>query len=119
MRNFDNVFIRGLVLNLSVGIYDHERAALQRVVVNVKLEVGSNQGKSLDSIDEVVSYEAITNQIRQIAATKHYDLLEEIAEVIVKKISEDNRIKSILLSLDKPDIIAGTETVGIEIFRHF
>jgi dihydroneopterin aldolase len=119
MADTDKVFIKGLELNLSVGIYDYEKAARQRVIVNVTFDVDSNKGKSLTSIDEVVSYEKAVELIRNVAESRHYDLLEELAEDIAKKLRQDKRIKAITLTLEKPDIIAGTQGVGIEIRRVF
>ncbi len=115
----DKVFIKGLELLLSVGIYDQEKAKKQRVIINVIFDVTGNSGKSLKSIDEVVSYEKAVEIIREVTGRRHYDLLEELAEEIVKNLKFDNRIERITLSLEKPDIIEGAAGVGVEITRGF
>jgi dihydroneopterin aldolase len=115
----DKVFIKGLEVLLSVGIYDHEKTKPQRVIINVIFDVTENSGKPLKSIDEVVSYEKAVEIIREVTARRHYDLLEELAEEIVKNLKFDNRIERITLSLEKPDIIEGAVGVGVEITRGF
>ena len=119
MADTDKVFIKGLELLLSVGIYDHEKTKPQRVIINMTFEVAGNSGKSLKSIDEVVSYEKAVEIIREVTGRRHYDLLEELAEEIVKNLKFDNRIERITLSLEKPDIIEGAAGVGVEITRGF
>ncbi len=111
----DKVFISDLTLQMSAGIYDHEKQNTQRVIVNIILEVETN--KTAKNIDDVVSYEIITNQIIALSKEKHYDLLEEFAELIAQKCLSDNRVLSATIKIEKPDIIKDTKSVGIQIKR--
>ena len=64
-----HVFVRDLVVACSIGVYDHEKDAPQRVRVNVDLGVRERDGGPLaDSIEEVVCYEQIVNRVRSIVA---------------------------------------------------
>ena len=114
----DRVFIRDLILEMSAGIYDHEKANTQRVIVNITLDVESNFGRDLASIDNVVSYEDIVNAVSDTAQSKHYDLLEEFAENIAQMCLEDSRVSCVNIMLEKPDIIDKTKSVGVEITRN-
>ena len=118
MPSADKVFINDLVIEMSAGIYYHEKANKQRVIVNITLDVESNAGKTLTSIDNVVSYEYIVNQVREVAAAKHYDLLEELAEKIAEICASNKMVHKSTIRLEKPDIISDTKSVGIEIIRY-
>ncbi len=113
----DTVFIKDLIIEMSAGIYDHEKASKQRVIINITLDVGCNVNKTLSSIDDVVSYEEITNKVRKIALTKHYDLLENLAELLASACLENPYVHQVHIRIEKPDIIKDVHTVGIEITR--
>ena len=113
----DTVFIKDLVIELSAGIYDHEKASKQRVIINITLDVTCNAGKKLSSITDVVSYEDVTNEVRNIALAKHYDLLEELAELIALSCLAHKHMHQAHIRIEKPDIIEDVRTVGIEITR--
>ncbi len=117
MPNSDKIFINDLVIEMFAGIYDHEKANKQRVIINITLEVESNAGKGLTSIDDVVSYENIVNEVRRIATEKHYDLLEELAEKISSICTDNDKVTNANVRLEKPDIIDDVKSVGIEITR--
>ncbi|PCI98414.1 MAG: hypothetical protein COB14_07815 [Alphaproteobacteria bacterium] len=113
----DTVFIKDLIIEMSAGIYDHEKAKKQRVIINITLDVKCNANKTLSSINDVVSYEDVTNEVRNIALTKHYDLLEELAELIATACVAHKHVHQAHIRIEKPDIIADVHTVGIEITR--
>lgn len=102
---------------MSAGIYDHEKASNQRIIINITLDVECNAGKTISTINDVVSYEDITNTARQISLAKHYDLLEELAELLASACLENQRVHQVQIRIEKPDIITDVRTVGIEITR--
>ncbi len=116
-KQSDKIFIKDLVIEMFAGIYDHEKANKQHVIINITLDVESNKGKTLRSIDDVVSYEDITNKVISLTNEKHYELLEELAEKIAILCLNDKRVLSSTIKLEKPDIIADAQSVGIEIYR--
>jgi FolB domain-containing protein len=117
--NINQVVIRDLKLEMSAGIYEHEKVKYQSVIVNVKLDVFTNLNASLENIEEVVSYEDIIKQIEKLAVKQHYNLLERFAEDIARMcLNFDNKIQAAEVSVEKPDIIENVTSVGIHIKRH-
>ncbi len=51
----DRVFVNGLVLSCSIGVYEHERLAPQRVRLNVDLRVRRSRVPIDDDIANVLS----------------------------------------------------------------
>ncbi len=113
----DRVIIRDLTLEMSAGIYTHEKQAKQRVIVNILLDVESNYGRALNSINNVVSYEHIVNAVTEVSEIKHYDLLEEFAEDAAVVCLENPLVLCAQITVEKPDIIESTKSVGVEIMR--
>lgn len=113
----DYIFVRDLSIEMSAGIYDHEKSHKQRVIFYLRIGVQSNKDRDLSSIQDVASYEDVVNTIIKITNAKHYDLLEELAELIASNILAMQFVDNVQIVIEKPDIIKQTRSVGIEIFR--
>ncbi len=111
----DQIFIHDLTLEMSVGIYDHEKEKKQRVIINIIIDVDTRTAPQ--SINDVVSYEDITNEVKALTEKKHFDLLEELAEEISDICLEKDKAIKVTVKLEKPDIIEQTKSVGIMIKR--
>ena len=117
-RGLRHVFVRDLVVACSIGIYDHEKAAPQRVRVNVDLGVRERDGgPGTDSIEDVVCYEQIVNRVRSIAADGHVNLVETLAERIAAISLQDPRVKTARVRVEKLDVFSEAASVGVEIER--
>ncbi|MAU40671.1 MAG: dihydroneopterin aldolase [Kordiimonas sp.] len=112
-----HVFVRDLVLDSYIGVYDHEKQAPQKVRINVDLTVVENTQPLHDHIDNVVCYEQIVNAIKTIVNAGHVHLVETMAEQIADMTLQDNRIRTARVRVEKLEAIPGTTSVGIEIER--
>ena len=113
-----HVFVRDLVVACSIGVYDHEKDAPQRVRVNVDLGVRERDGGPLaDSIEEVVCYEQIVNRVRSIVADGHVNLVETLAERIAGISLQDPRVRTARVRVEKLEVFAEAASVGVEIER--
>ena len=111
------VRVRDLVLPVSIGIYDHEKQAPQRVCINVELKVREGDGPIGDDIANVLSYEDIVNGIKAIVADGHINLVETLAESIAEFCLADGRVALARIGVDKLDIVPEAASVGVEIER--
>ena len=110
------VFIRDLELSALIGVHGHEKAKPQRVRLNVELYV-REAGDTADDIRNVVSYEAVIARIEAIVAQGHVHLVETLAERIARDCLADERVVSVRVRVEKPDIIRNAAGVGVEIER--
>lgn len=115
----DKVFITGLELYTLIGVYDFERLAKQRVLVDLELQTSlSSAGKSDDVVD-TLDYGAIAKRVEDIANQSSYHLLEAFAAEILRVLQQEFSPKSVLLRIHKPDILDNVKSVGIELYREF
>ncbi len=123
-RGLRHVFIRDLVLQASIGVYDSEKLATQRVRVNLDLAV-DDEGAGLlsrpavgrDDLSRVVSYETLVTQTRALVAAGHVQLVETLAERIAETILTDHRIRLVRVRVEKLDVFADAASAGVEIER--
>lgn len=123
-----HVFLRDMVLLASVGVHAFEHEARQRIRLNLDLAVRdeaaeklqrrlSRSGATKDDLSRVVDYEAVAGKVRAIVASGHVRLVETLAERIAEACLEDPRVRSVRVRVEKLDIFADMESVGIEIER--
>ena len=115
-REMRRVFVRDLVLDASIGIYEHEKTALQRVRINLDMEVEDGAPET-DEIDHVVSYEPLVVAARRIVSAGHVALLETLAERLAAACLSDPRVRLARVRVEKLDAFADAGSVGIEIER--
>lgn len=119
-RGLRLVFVRGLALQARLGVYPHEKAAPQRVIIGVELAVEDEAAPSAIGADElkrVVDYERVVRAARAVAADGHTLLVETLAERIAAAALADPRVLRARVSVEKPDAFPDAATVGVVIER--
>jgi dihydroneopterin aldolase len=111
------IFLRDVVMPFRIGVYPSEHQAPQRVRIDLDLDVRQDRATLTDDIDEVVSYDDIMDNLRQIAAGEHINLLEVLAERIAGLCLGDPRVLRVRVAVAKLDIYGGTGIPGIRIER--
>ncbi len=112
------IFIRDLDLMASIGIYPHERAAPQRIRVNVEALVAEDPADDgADRLDRVVSYEPIAEAVRKVAGAGHVRLVETLAERIAAACFWDSRVRTVMVRVEKLDVFPDAAAAGVEIER--
>lgn len=112
-----HVFLRDMLLQLSIGVYAHERTATQRVRINVDLGVSEDRSDETDRIGRVVDYEALAQRVRDLATSGHVQLVETLAERIAQDCLRDQRIRSARVRVEKLDVFADMWAAGVEVER--
>jgi dihydroneopterin aldolase len=108
--------VRNLVLSASIGVYPSEHEAVQRIRLNLDFAV-ADEGAGRDILSRVVDYEAVANRARAIVASGHVKLVETLAERIADAVLAEPRILRVRVRVEKLDVFADAESVGIEIER--
>jgi len=123
-RGLRHVFVRDLVLQASIGVYDSEKLARQRVRINLDLAVDDEGAAMLsrtavgrDDLSRVVSYEVLVTQTRALVAAGHVQLVETLAERIAEIVLTDARIRLVRVRVEKLDVFHDAASAGVEIER--
>lgn len=111
------VFVRDLELMASVGVYEMEKRYEQRLVVSLDLWVIDDYDGHSDALGDVLDYAAVVAGVRAIVENGHTNLIETLAERIAAACLADARVSTVVVRLEKPDIVPGCRSVGIEIVR--
>jgi 7,8-dihydroneopterin aldolase/epimerase/oxygenase len=112
-----HVFVRDLEVMATLGIYEIEKLAPQRIIVSIDLSVLEGRDAVADDISNVVSYEIVVKKVEAIIAQGHVNLVETLAELFAAACLKDKRVVAARVRIEKPDIIPNARSVGIEIER--
>ncbi len=115
-QNLRHVFVHGLKLKASIGIFDHEKTRLQVVIISVDLMVAENEPHD-DQIENVVCYKKVVDDIEKLIAAGHVLLVETLAEQIADKCLEASDVKRVLVKVEKPEAFIHANSVGVSVER--
>ena len=96
--------LTGIETTCSIGIHDFERAAPQRVLVDVEVLLAADKEPEADHIDNALNYDDIRETVITIATSQHFDLQETLARRIFDAISGMTSVMGLSVQTSKPDI---------------
>lgn len=111
------VFVRGIELLASVGVFEVEKRYEQRVLVSVELDVTDAYDGMSDRLEDVLDYGSIATTVQLMVEARHFHLIETLAERIAEAMLVDARVQGVRVRIEKPDILPACRSVGIEIER--
>ena len=107
--------LKGLETQASIGIYDHERMAPQRVIIDAELCLDTNTEPMDDQIEGTLNYDIIRETILNIVSAKHYDLQETLARKLFDALQTLNGVRSVRVKSSKPDAYNDCETISYQL----
>jgi 7,8-dihydroneopterin aldolase/epimerase/oxygenase len=111
------VFVRDLEIMASVGVYEVEQRYEQRIIVSVDLDVRDNYDGVSEKLIDVLDYSVVVRDVELLIQSRHFKLIETMAEHIATVCLADRRVLSAKIIVIKPDIMPSCRAVGIEIER--
>lgn len=112
-----HVLVSDLELIGSIGVYEHEKVYQQRVVISLDLEVCDGYDGRSDRLEDVYDYTRAISAAHRTLESRHFNLVETLAEEIATACLADPTVRSVRVRIDKPDILPACRAVGIEIVR--
>ena len=110
------VKIRRLLVDMLIGVHEHERHSKQRVAIDVELELDyPAEGFSKAIYKNVGCYETLVDKIKNLSKEGHVVLVETFADKIADIALDDERVISAAIHVEKIDVFSDCEAVGATI----
>lgn len=113
----DQILIEGLVLPAFIGMFAHEYDAPQPIRFDLTVDIAPLTLSDEHDTDNIVRYDHIVADIKEILSVGHIDLVETLAEDIAKTCLSYNRAQQVCVTVAKPAAFAGAKAVGVRITR--
>lgn len=113
----DTIFLRELKIETLIGVYEWERRVPQTLQIDLDIALPNNQACLSDDITDALDYAEIVKHLKDVLASRHFNLLEALAEHIAQILLKDFNAPWVKVSVAKLQAIRGSRMVGICIER--
>jgi dihydroneopterin aldolase len=111
--------ISGLSLYTHHGVTEAEREVGQRLVLDLRLEVGDCDATITDRVEDTIDYGEVCQTVALAAQQRSYKTLERLCTAIADRLLERYDAESVWVKAAKPEppIPLPVEEVSVEVFR--
>jgi FolB domain-containing protein len=113
----DRILIRDLAARCILGTTDDERREKQEVRINLALSLDLRSSAARDALDGALDYRAVKKRVLHAVEESRHVLLEALAEQIAGICLDDDRVRSVEVTVDKPGALRFARSVAVEINR--
>lgn len=112
------IFVRGLLIQASIGVHPHEHEQTQPVIIDIELDMGAMELPKDDRLHETLDYGLVAQKAEELALEAHVQLVETLAERIADwAISADPRVARVAVSIAKPQALLKANMAGVEVVK--
>jgi 7,8-dihydroneopterin aldolase/epimerase/oxygenase len=114
-----SIEIAGLSLYTHHGVTAAEREIGQRLVLDLRLDVGECDATVTDRVEDTVDYAEICQTVALVAQQRSYKTLERLCSAVAERLLADFDAESVWVKAAKPEppIPLPVEEVSVEIWR--
>lgn len=113
----DIVYVRGLEVKTTIGVYDWEREIKQPVTVDLDMACDIAKAADTDDHKYVLDYKIVCVRVTEFIEKSDLQLLEAMAEEIAKLVRTEFKVPWVRVRVGKPAAITGAKDVGVIIER--
>jgi dihydroneopterin aldolase len=111
--------ISGLSLYTHHGVSEAEREIGQRLLIDLRLDVGESDATVTDRIEDTVDYGEVCQLVALVAQQRSYRTLERLCSAIADRLLSDFELDGVWVKASKPEppIPLPVEDVSVEVWR--
>jgi 7,8-dihydroneopterin aldolase/epimerase/oxygenase len=111
--------ISGLSLYTHHGVSDAEREVGQRLVLDLRLDVGQTDATVTDAIEDTIDYDEVCQLVALIAQQRSHRTLERLCGAIANRLLADYELEGVWVKATKPEppIALTVDEVSVEVWR--
>jgi dihydroneopterin aldolase len=111
--------VNGLSLYTHHGVSAAEREVGQRLVLDLRLEVGECDATVTDLVEDTVDYAAVCERVALVAQQRSYRTLERLCSAVADRLLSDFAAEEVWVKATKPEppIPFALEEVAVEVWR--
>ncbi len=111
--------ITGLSLYTHHGVSEAEREVGQRLVLDLRLDVGETDATATDALEDTIDYAEVCQLVALVAQQRSHRTLERLCSVIADRLLGDYELEGVWVKVTKPEppIPLSVNEVSVEIWR--
>ena len=113
----DIIFIQGLKIDTTIGIYQWEREIRQQITLDIEMGFDIQLASETDNIKHALDYKTVSKRLIAFVQASKFELVETLAAKIAQIILAEFAVKTVKLTLNKGSVVKGAQGVGVIIQR--
>jgi dihydroneopterin aldolase len=111
--------ITGLSLYTNHGVSAAEREVGQRLVFDLRLDVGETDATVTDELEDTIDYGEVCQLVALIAQQRSHKTLERLCSTIAERLLSDYELEGVWVKASKPEppIPLTVDEVSVEVWR--
>jgi 7,8-dihydroneopterin aldolase/epimerase/oxygenase len=111
--------ITGLSLYTHHGVSEAEREVGQRLVLDLRLDVGETDATATDALEDTIDYAEVCQLVALVAQQRSHKTLERLCSVVADRLLADYELEGVWVKATKPEppIPLSVDEVSVEIWR--
>jgi dihydroneopterin aldolase len=111
--------ITGLSLYTHHGVSEAEREVGQRLVLDLRLDVGETDATATDALEDTIDYAEVCQLVALVAQQRSHKTLERLCSVVADRLLGDYELEGVWVKATKPEppIPLSVDEVSVEIWR--
>lgn len=111
--------ITGLSLYTHHGVSAAEREVGQRLVLDIRMEVGEADATVTDMVEDTIDYAEVCNAVALVAQQRSYRTLERLCSAVADRLIGDFGADEVWVKAAKPEppIALPVDEVSVEVWR--
>jgi 7,8-dihydroneopterin aldolase/epimerase/oxygenase len=111
--------ISGLSLYTHHGVSSAEREIGQRLLIDLRLDLGETDATITDQIEDTVDYGEVCQLVALVAQQRSYRTLERLCSAIADRLISDFELEGVWVKTSKPEppLPLPVEDVSVEVWR--
>ncbi len=111
--------ISGLSLYTHHGVSEAEREIGQRLLIDLRLDLGESDATVTDRVEDTVDYGEVCQLVALVAQQRSYRTLERLCSAIADRLLGDFELDGVWVKASKPEppIPLPVEDVSVEVWR--
>ncbi|MDF7670053.1 dihydroneopterin aldolase [Orbaceae bacterium ESL0721] len=114
----DRVFIEGLTVITTIGVYDFEQEIKQKLVIDLEMAWNNQPAGSSDDVDLCLDYFKVSQAITHYVEANSFGLIERVAEEVANLVIDQFQVSWLTVKVSKPTAVVNANSVAVKIERH-
>ena len=119
MQTVVTIEITGLSLYTHIGVSAAEREVGQRLLFDIRIDVGESDATETDRIEDTVDYGEVCQLVALVAQQRSYKTLERLCTVVADRIIDEFGAEAVWVKAAKPEppLALPVAEVAVEVWR--
>ena len=113
----DIIYLRELRVETLIGVYEWEKRVPQTLQLDLEIGLPNSRACQSDNIADALDYAEIASHIRGVLNSRHFSLLEALAEHIAQILLNDFQAPWVRVGVAKLSALGNCRQVGVSIER--